>query len=392
MAQILQSLRSFFLGCIFGEAAATDNLRTKDAAAIDNLRTKDAAPPYAPAVTHNIDHSFLHRLPLDILYYLATHHIPDPIDLLALRTSTRALFFSPIIRSPFIKYDANVAYEYLQRLRRDDFMRACEAERQEHGPEQQELVSCSTTTRTSLLHPCSSCQSMHPRARFSAAQLAVGTRHSSRRCNATIGAIRICPHATYTLADLRRIDQDRVAAARGSRHNDTFWWTCGECKYNTNTTLMGLMDFPYRTGMHTWFSATREVDLAGRVGDGNCSPVVDAETCFTPELVMAVLKAAADRYSLFLCNHVRLGDPETYESEWGRLGRYGGQVSKISSHRCPRSTCQVEAYLYWTSGYGSDPRAHAFPIVHLTIKRFIKGPLAKSDETWLAQIEEVKER
>lgn len=39
------------------------------------------------AVMHNIQHSFLHRLPVDILYYLAAHHIPrDSADFLALAT------------------------------------------------------------------------------------------------------------------------------------------------------------------------------------------------------------------------------------------------------------------------------------------------------------------
>ncbi|KAF4310543.1 hypothetical protein GTA08_BOTSDO13933 [Botryosphaeria dothidea] len=52
------------------------------------------------AVTHNIHHSFLHRLPLDLLYYLTTHHVSDPADLLALRATTRALRFSRTIQEP----------------------------------------------------------------------------------------------------------------------------------------------------------------------------------------------------------------------------------------------------------------------------------------------------
>lgn len=52
------------------------------------------------AVTHNIHHSFLHRLPLDLLCYLTTHHVSDPADLLALRATTRALYFSRIIQEP----------------------------------------------------------------------------------------------------------------------------------------------------------------------------------------------------------------------------------------------------------------------------------------------------
>lgn len=81
------------------------------------------------ALTHNAHHSFLHRLPLDLLFHLTTHHIPDPADLLALRATTRALRFSPLIPPPPLLSQPSRAF--LKRLRRDDFTRACAAENQE---------------------------------------------------------------------------------------------------------------------------------------------------------------------------------------------------------------------------------------------------------------------
>lgn len=81
------------------------------------------------AVTHNIHHSFLHRLPLDLLYYLTTHHVSDPADLLALRATTRALRFSRTIQEPSAHH--RTSCDFLRRLRRDNFTRLCEAEKQE---------------------------------------------------------------------------------------------------------------------------------------------------------------------------------------------------------------------------------------------------------------------
>lgn len=114
-------------------------------------------------------------------------------------------------------------------------------------------------------------------------------------------------------------------------------------------------------------------------GDGTGSVVVSAKTRFSHELALRVLKAMAARHDIFVCGHVDLGDPGTFETlPWRREG-------KISEHRCrARLPCHARVYLQW-----GDLRSR--PCVELEVQRFF-GVKSPNDKGWIAQIEKLEER
>ncbi|KAK0644839.1 hypothetical protein DIS24_g8515 [Lasiodiplodia hormozganensis] len=261
-------------------------------------------------------HSFFHRLPLDLLYYLVKHHIHDSADLLALGASTRALRFPPMADAPWLDPPSpclTTLRDFLKRLRRDDFMRACaaEEEQQQHGGfERKHARPTVHKGDREPLVPCGACQSMHRRSLFSDAQLAART-HASRLCKGSAGVVRLCPHATTTLAQLSALEAMNPHGVRLS---------CHECVRPQHVTVLSSTMF--RFAPETEFSVIRFVkvdeDIAAD-GDGSSSgsslvAVADAEPHLTPEMTFGVLKAAAERYGVVACNHMRLDDPETFKS------------------------------------------------------------------------------
>ncbi|KAF4536118.1 uncharacterized protein LTHEOB_1879 [Lasiodiplodia theobromae] len=258
-------------------------------------------------------HSFFHRLPLDLLYYLVKHHIHDSADLLALGASTRAFLFSPMADAPWLFSLLTcipTLRDFLKRLRRDDFMRACAAEEQQQQHEQKYPRPTVYNGDGELLVPCGACQSMHRRSLFSDAQLAVRT-HASRLCKGSAGVVRLCPHATTTLAQLSALEAM-------SPHG--VWLSCHECVRPQHVTV--LLSTMFRFAPEMEFSVVRFVKVDEDVaadGDGSSSgsslvAVADAEPHLTPEMTFGVLKAAAERYGVVACNHMRLDDPETFKS------------------------------------------------------------------------------
>lgn len=154
------------------------------------------------ALSHNVEHSILHRLPLELLYYLARHHLSDDTaDILALRATSRAF------RIPFISVESQfidnrfATFRFGLRLRNDRFTRACAAEEQQRSapPLLRYLIGSSGSSsnkqqkKKKEKHPqqraCARCRDTHPRWRFSAAQLARAP--TKRRCKVIR---RICPH------------------------------------------------------------------------------------------------------------------------------------------------------------------------------------------------------
>ncbi|KAF4313798.1 hypothetical protein GTA08_BOTSDO00424 [Botryosphaeria dothidea] len=294
------------------------------------------------AVMHNIQHSFLHRLLLDILYYLATRHVPcNSADLLALLATTRALRFSPIIHTPAPPLSRHASRAFLWRLRRDDFTRACDAENCKRGaqpPQQaQEQPSAATATITStrdrrapvrpLLHPCAGCQALHPPASFSAAQLARAPE--GRHYTGTDGVLRVCPHWAFTYAqmrDIREREREKVPPM-----GYTFKLQCEKCGPRDGEVygLSGaqLAGFPYGPSLRDdgsqceFFSVRRRIAVEGLVveeggHDGGGRLVVSERKDFTHDVALRVLKAVAERDGVFVCNHVRLGELEPFETKF----------------------------------------------------------------------------
>ncbi|KAH7045218.1 hypothetical protein B0J12DRAFT_757688 [Macrophomina phaseolina] len=353
------------------------------------------------AITHNIHHSFLHLLPLDILYYLATHHIRSPADLLAFLAATRALRFSPIIHAPPPLRQTSRAF--LQRLDRDAFARACDAEDRERQRQRQQaapsspphaplpptrLVQCRrgdadarARARDPLL-PCAGCETLHPASRFSAAQLA--RAGAARHCRGSDGVLRVCPHMAFTYAEMRDIRKRARMTPREERGGYTFMRKCWECPRfwrhrGPGAEMFGLACGPMlRDGYeHDFYVIRRLVAVDGLVvegGDGGTRPfVVSARTSFTLDVALRVLKAAAEQEGIFVCNHIRLGEPQTFRTEY--LGHRKGS-STISEHRCP--VCFGWVILRKAFVPGVE--------VELEVDRTFEVK-SSTDKRWLAQIE-----
>ncbi|KAB2571529.1 hypothetical protein DBV05_g9809 [Lasiodiplodia theobromae] len=335
-------------------------------------------------------HSFFHRLPLDLLYYLVKHHIHDSADLLALGASTRAFLFSPMADAPWLFSLLTcipTLRDFLKRLRRDDFMRACAAEEQQQQQHEQKYPRPTVYNGDGeLLVPCGACQSMHRRSLFSDAQLAVRT-HASRLCKGSAGVVRLCPHATTTLAQLSALEAM-------SPHG--VWLSCHECVRPQHVTV--LLSTMFRFAPEMEFSVVRFVKVDEDVaadGDGSSSgsslvAVADAEPHLTPEMTFGVLKAAAERYGVVACNHMRLDDPETFKSNVWTPVRLGGHFVHHSSHGCRTRTCRgyVQAvWVYSRTNSGSFRRDY----VRLHVTRLLGQSRSTEDKQWLDQIENLEE-
>lgn len=111
--------------------------------------------------------------------------------------------------------------------------------------------------------------------------------------------------------------------------------------------------------------------------------VLGERTGLSFELVMSVLKAVAERGGVFVCNHVRLDEPETFETE---VFTRGDQRLNISVHRCRSGSCHVNVVLQWR--YTWRPR----PYVEVQVSRYLDVLSSPNDERWLGQVQEMEER
>lgn len=358
--------------------------------ALSRPHRKEEEEKVTHALTHNVCHSFLHRLPLDILFYLTTHYVSDPVDLLALRATTRALRFSPIIHPPPTFHQTS--RDFLKRLRRDHFTRACDAENEKRQRQQTVPPPSRWATIRKPLHLCSGCQDQHPSSHFSSIQLARAPE--SRRCKGTNGAVRVCPHLAFTFAELRQIEEQGRTAPWTILLGFTFDRKCSECPqrgFNSpEADIKGLPSGLYqKNGLQRQFYILRrwlavESPVVGDDGETDSLVVLNRRKYFTPQFVLRVLKAMAERdHDIFVCHHVRLNDPETFETEiFNRSDCY----TLISEHKCrAKPPCHVYVRLMWFSYSYSHPR------VVLEVERYL-NVVSPNDERWLCQVQEWEEK
>lgn len=200
--------------------------------------------------------------------------------------------------------------------------------------------------------------------------------------------MRVCPHVAFAFATLRRVQERRRKLQWAKLEGFTFERRCRRCprrgRGDKGARMMGIATGPFLgSGFQRWYYVVeRWLRVDGIVvegGDGTGGVVVSAKTRFSHELALRVLKAITERHDIFVCSHVDLGNPETFET------LPGGREGKISEHRCrARLPCQARVYLQW-----GELRSR--PCVELEVHRFF-GVKSPNDKGWIAQIEKLEER
>ncbi|KAF9640914.1 hypothetical protein BFW01_g12720 [Lasiodiplodia theobromae] len=356
--------------------------------------TPPPSPPletaYTAALPHNATHSLLHRLPLELLTHLTTHYLPSTADILALRATSNDFRHNPLIPAPFSSSPPSsptttppsfsfssshraalaAAKDFRHRLARDDTTRAF-------------LASCAAERAALNFRPwpvlderpraCAGCVAAHPRHWFSAAQLRVDPE--LRRCRGTegVGGTPVCAHEVVGWHRMRALREEAKRKTPGD-----FRWGCGRegCRAE--------LVFPRKWRELVW--ARRRVVVARGVGAG-----VGEGMGVTREVVWGWLREAEEADGVFVCRHVKLGVPESFESEWVGLGRRWEDVGggKISIHRCRVRTCNVKVSLSWTRVETGDRDG---PVVELDILRYFGELESPIEEQWCAQLQHAEER
>ncbi|KAB2574849.1 hypothetical protein DBV05_g6524 [Lasiodiplodia theobromae] len=364
---------------------------------VTNSTTDDAS---ISDPSHDASPSILHRLPLDLLYYLTTHHLSaDAADVLALSATSRAfrtpLFLIPTTGPPTAS-SINATRSFLKRINYDRFTRACAAEREEQ--QQQQVNNNSEQQR-----PCSACVSVHPPSLFSPAQLA--RTPEQRRCKGAEGILRMCRHKAFTYDKVARA----MAAAASNRELSSMrsWflsrWQCHHCEVEA---YINADDSSGHRRKLIWPRAAELVIYSGRGTERLFGPRAQLRVVvavgevrrgesLTLERVMGVLAAIEEEEEtgrgVVVCRHVRFGDPRTFRTRPWNLGDAGGSGNGqilISSHECLEPSCHMMACLFWTRSRLFAGAAPDEPVVELEITRHLGYMLSPSSEWWLAQIEE----
>ncbi|KAF9636324.1 hypothetical protein BFW01_g7219 [Lasiodiplodia theobromae] len=341
--------------------------------------------------SHGASPSILHRLPLDLLYYLTTHHLSaDAADVLALSATSRAfrtpLFLIPATGPPTAS-SINATRSFLKRLNYDRFTRACAAEREEQRRQQR---------------PCSACVDAHPPSLFSSAQLA--RTPEQRRCKGAEGILRMCRHKAFTYDKVA----SAMAAAASNRELSSLrsWflarWQCHDCEVEA---YINADSGGHHRRKLIWPRSAELIIYSGRGTERLFGPQAQLRVVvavgevrrgesLTLERVMGVLAAAAaeeESGGVFVCRHVKFGDPRTFRTRPWNLGdpdmSRDGQIL-ISSHECLEPSCHMMACLFWTRSRLFAGAAPDEPVVELEITRHLGYMLSPSSEWWLAQIEE----
>ncbi|KAH7046822.1 hypothetical protein B0J12DRAFT_668593 [Macrophomina phaseolina] len=246
--------------------------------------------------------------------------------------------------------------------------------------------SSSSSSSAVVLRPCAGCQALHPASHFAAPQLARAPE--ARRCRGSDGVLRVCPHLAFTYAQMRDVlERAREEAPPEAAKVDV---QCGECP------RARLRSYPrgpaFRDGYRRQaYCIEQEVELeglvveggshdgGGGVGDGGGGGgggdggrlVVSTRTDFTLDVTLRVLRTVAERHDVFLCNHIRLGEPQTFVT---RVLASHRRAAIISMHDC--RLCSASAVL----------RDSLFTGINLKIQRSfsVNSP---TDKQWLAQIQ-----
>ncbi|KAK0650722.1 hypothetical protein DIS24_g6597 [Lasiodiplodia hormozganensis] len=353
--------------------------------------------------SHDSSPSILHRLPLDLLYYLTTHHLSaDAADVLALSATSRA-FHTPLFlipTGPPTAASINATRSFLKRLNYDRFTRACAAEREEQQQQQQQQHA-NNNDNSEQQRPCSACVSVHPPSLFSSTQLARAPEQ--RRCKGAEGVVRMCRHMAFTYDKVA----SAMAAAASNRDLSSLrsWflarWQCHHCEVeayinaDSNGHRRRLIwprsaELIISSGRRTerLFGLRAQLSVVVAVGE------VRRGESLTLERVLGVLAAAAIEESggvVVVCRHVRFGDPRTFRTRPWNLGDAGGSGNGqilISSHECLEPGCHMMACLFWKRSRLFGGAAPDEPVVELEITRHLGYMLSPSSEWWLAQIEE----